>query len=77
MSYKTTLLNEYKTIKEDLKKEILEIVNNNTILLNDKNITEFDLTAVKNNFAIIEQKENQIKYCNEQIQEVLKMENVA
>lgn len=77
MTYKATLLKEYKQVKENLTQEIIELTETNSKILNDisYNLTEFDLIQVRRNFLEIEQKEKEIKYCLDQIQEVLKMDN--
>ena len=77
MTYKTTLLKEYKQVKEKLTQEIIELTETNSRILNNisYNLDEFDLIKVRRNFLDIEQKEKEIKYCLNQIQEVLKMEN--
>ena len=77
MSYKTTLLKEYKQVKENLVEEIKTLAETNSNILNNisYNLNEFDLIQVRRNFLEIEQKEKEVKYCLEQIQEVLKMEN--
>lgn len=73
MSYKTTLLNEYKQIKADLKQEIIKLARINKVILSDKNIDEFDLKRVNENLNLISDKEKQISYCNSQLKEVLKI----
>ena len=77
MTYKTTLLKEYKQVKENLTQEIIELAETNSKILNNisYNLTEFDLIQVRRNFLDIERKEKEIKYCLKQIQEVLKMDN--
>ena len=77
MSYKTTLLKEYKQVKENLVEEIKTLAETNSNILNNisYNLNEFDLIQVRRNFLEIEQKEKEVKYCLEQIKEILKMEN--
>ena len=77
MSYKTTLLKETKNIISIIKSEILEIIKTNENILAFDNLDEFDLKRVEENFKRIEQKENEIKYYNQELQEVLKMDNAA
>ena len=45
MTYKTTLLKEYKQVKENLTQEIIELAETNSKILNNisYNLTEFDL----------------------------------
>lgn len=77
MTYKTTLLKEYKQVKENLTQEIIELAETNSRILNNiaYSLDEFDLIKVRRNFLEIEQKKKEIKYCLDQIQEVLKMDN--
>ena len=77
MSYKTTLLKETKEIIKNIKNEIQEIIKINENILAFKNLNKFDLGIVEKNLKKIEQKENEIKYYNEQLQEILKMDNAA
>ena len=67
MSYKTTLLKETKLIIKNTKNEIREIIKTNENILNLKNLNEFDLKIVENNFNKIQQKEDEIKYCYNRI----------
>ena len=57
--------------------EIKTLAETNSNILNNisYNLDEFDLIQVRRNFLEIEQKEKEIKYCLDQIQEILKMEN--
>ena len=77
MSYKTTLLKETKLIIKNTKNEIREIIKTNENILNLKNLNEFDHKIVENNFNKIQQKEEEIKYCYNRIQKILKMGNAA
>lgn len=77
MSYKTTLLKEQKQIINEIRIEIIKLIETNENILNFENLNEWDLKIVENNLKIIEEKECLIKQYKQNIQEILKMDNAA